>query len=98
MDSDPSDFISVPTATGYTTWMDITSTGTYYLFCKDTNGTISTWASTTYQWYTLTFDPDGLAEDIFNKENTELEDVDLERIETYYSSLAGNTTCKQSKE
>lgn len=46
----------------------------------------------------VTFDPDGLAEEIFNKENTELEDVDLERIETYYSSLAGNTTCKQSKE
>ncbi len=46
----------------------------------------------------VTFDPDGLAKEIFDKENTELEDEDLDQIETYYSTLADNTSCKQSKE
>ena len=56
--SNPSDFIDIATTTGFTTWMEITSAGTYYLFCRDINGSVGTW-STTYQSYTLTFNANG---------------------------------------
>ena len=47
-DSNPTEYTTITTTTNFTTWMDITATWTYYLFCKDIAWNISTWKSISY--------------------------------------------------
>ena len=46
-----SDYKTVTSATSYTTWMNVTTAWTYYLFCKDAAGNVSTSTSKTYYSY-----------------------------------------------
>ena len=48
-----SDYKAITSTTSYTTWMNISSAWTYYLFCKDTAWNISTWKSITYNSYSV---------------------------------------------
>ena len=47
------DYNTVASATSYTTWMNVTAAWTYYLYCKDVVGNISTWKSVTYYTYSV---------------------------------------------
>ena len=49
--SSPSSYTSISSTTSYTTWMNITASWTYYLFCKDAAWNVSTWKSITYVKY-----------------------------------------------
>ncbi len=48
-----SSYITISSTTSFTTWMDITTTWTYYLYCKDAAWNVSTSVSEVYYVYTV---------------------------------------------
>ena len=47
------DYNTITSTSSYTTWMNVTAAWTYYLYCKDVVGNISTWKSVTYNTYSV---------------------------------------------
>ena len=96
--SNPSSYTTITSATSYMTWMNVTAAWTYYLFCKDAAGNISTWKSITYSTYTVQnmLDTIAWAQWTYNTTNYATSGTRLPSASTTYITLSWTTIALNS--